>query len=252
MQISEPHNQRKKKGKVLMSIEKRLLAVIHAESVGQAHTNAEIARENGADGIFLINHNIEPEELLEIYKELRAEDEFNPGMFWIGLNFLGVQPDDVIKAVNYRARRADAVWVDNAGLNMREDNPTWELYRLRCLLERNPWKGMYFGGVAFKGQGLSKDPAKEAELAAPFLDVVTTSGPMTGYPPEVAKIEAMKKAIGEKPLAIASGISINNVHKFLPFADYFLMASNISKTFFQLDPEKVRELAQAIHAYKPT
>lgn len=63
------------------------------------------------------------------------------------------------------------------------------------------------------------------------------------------KIATMKKAIGDKPLAIASGITLENVENYLPYTEYFLVATGISHTFNELDPVKVGELCKAIHKY---
>jgi len=57
------------------------------------------------------------------------------------------------------------------------------------------WKGIYFGGVAFKYQEDVTDLAKVAVAAMPFLDVITTSGVGTGIAPNLEKIKHMKNAV---------------------------------------------------------
>jgi predicted TIM-barrel enzyme len=54
---------------------------------------------------------------------------------------------------------------------------------------------------------------------------------------------------GDYPLAIASGITPENIEKYLPYVDYFLVATGISKTFDEFDPEKRKLLAQKIHEF---
>lgn len=53
----------------------------------------------------------------------------------------------------------------------------------------------------------------------------------------------IREAVGNFPIAIASGISSLNVDLYTPYANYFLVSSAISKNFTELDPRKVRELA---------
>ena len=67
------------------------------------------------------------------------------------------------------------------------------------------------------------------------------------------KIKVIRDYAGpERRIAIASGISAENVDRFLDIANDFLVASSISKRNLQhladyLVPEKVDELARMIH-----
>jgi uncharacterized protein len=110
---------------------------------------------------------------------------------------------------------------------------------------------LYFGGTAFKGLGYAEDEdaEKAAKMATEFMDIVTTSGSETGEAAPVDKIVSMKKAIGDRSLAIASGITLDNVRVYLPYVDFFLVATGISRSFHELDAVKVRELAGVIHEY---
>lgn len=78
------------------------------------------------------------------------------------------------------------------------------------------------------------------------MDVVTTSGPGTGKAAAVEKIRTMKEALGDFPLAIASGITPENVSDYLPYADCFLVATGISRNFEQLDPARTHALVEAV------
>ena len=55
-----------------------------------------------------------------------------------------------------------------------------------------------------------------ARNAMPYMDVVTTSGPGTGKAAAPEKIRTIRQAIGDKPLAIASGVTPENVPDYLP------------------------------------
>ena len=62
-----------------------VLPVIHAESAEQSLRNAQISRDAGTDAIFLINHSILTEELLQIAAEVRKRF----GAWWIGIKGSG-------------------------------------------------------------------------------------------------------------------------------------------------------------------
>lgn len=197
----------------------KLLPVIHIKSVEQAVRNALLSQDCGAHGCFLIHHSAGREELLDAYAAVREV----VGDWWVGLNDLGRDGEKLLAGLP----SVDGLWVDS--------------------LERNKdvkanFSGMLFGGTAFKYQKRVNDVAEAARDAARLCDVVTTSGEGTGSAPAVDKIRTMKGAIGDKPLAIASGITPENVREFLPYTDYFLVATGISSSFHELDAAKVRSL----------
>ena len=51
-------------------------------------------------------------------------------------------------------------------------------------------------------------------------------------------------------LAIASGISSENIGQFLPFIDLYLVSTSISINFHELDESKVRALALIMAKYE--
>lgn len=118
--------------------------------------------------------------------------------------------------------------------------------KINSLRRRSEWQGLYFGGVAFKYQRPVLELEMAAMLAASYMDVITTSGPGTGLAAEVEKIRRMRAAIEDKPLAIASGITPENVKDYLGIADCFLVATGISRDFVTLDPEKLKHLMASV------
>jgi hypothetical protein len=220
-----------------------VLPVIHVVSAEQALRNARIAREAHADGVFLINHGMPWGELLRIHA--LVDDAF-PN-WWIGVNCLDLAPAEVFNKISDRVA---GVWVDDA--RIREDLP--EQTEAAALARARGAAGkpaLYFGGVAFKYQRPVDDVARAARIAAGYVDIVTTSGPATGRPADREKIAAMKAALGATPLAIASGITPENIGDYLPIADCFLVATGISSAFDELDPARVRTLVDRVHAYRP-
>jgi len=213
------------------------LPVIHVEDKEQAINQTRIALDNGADGIFLINHHISHSRLFEIFKEIR-ELFFNT---WIGINCLDLEPIQVIRKM---PKDVNGLWVDNAFINenLEYDEQEYANKVLKTIHNIN-WTGLYFGGVAFKYQKKVKDLIKTTEIACRYMDVITTSGEGTGIPPNVKKIEIMSQIVhkNKKKIAIASGISPKNIN-YYKMADIFMVATGISYDFYHLNPQLVRKL----------
>lgn len=220
-----------------------VLPVIHVASEEQALRNARIAREAHADGIFLINHGMRSDELLRIHDVV---DRALPD-WWVGVNCLDLTPAEVFSRISGRVA---GVWVDDA--RIREDLPEQaEAAAVARARAASGSKALYFGGVAFKYQRPVADVGRAARIAAGYVDVVTTSGPGTGQAADVEKLRAMRAALGATPLAVASGITPDNIGDYLPVADCFLVATGISSSFEELDPARVRALVDRVHAYRP-
>jgi predicted TIM-barrel enzyme len=217
-----------------------VLPVIHVESTDQALRNASIARGAGCAGVFLINHDMPFTELLDIHQSVSSEF---PG-WWIGVNLLDLPPEEVFRELG---EEVSGVWVDNARIDERYE-PQAEAEMIEAARVKSGWSGLYFGGVAFKYQRPVQDLARAARLAMDYMDVVTTSGPGTGQAAPRQKIQAMRQALGDFPLAIASGIAPANVHEVLDLADCFLVATGISRSFTEFDPGLVKALVSAIQA----
>ena len=214
-----------------------LLVVIHAKSVDQCVRNAFIARDNGARGAFLINHDISSSELLECYRAVKRPD------FWVGLNFLGLKQNEAIRRI---PEDADGLWVDHAGI---DDSPRANAAR-EFLIERRArnWSGLYFGGVAFKYQQPVDDLEGVARKAVPFVDVITTSGDATGKAPSVEKIWLMRRGAGDHPIAIASGMTPENVEPYMRHADCFIVATGLSdRESDELIPERIRLMTDKLN-----
>ena len=219
-----------------------ILPVIHVESFEQALRNVQIAYEEECDGVFLINHSIGHGDLLGIHGKIRSRF---PG-WWIGVNCLGLSPEDVFRHVD---ADVSGIWVDNAMIDERTDMQG-NAARIQSARVESGFTGLYFGGVAFKYQRQVEDLERAARISGTYLDVVTTSGPGTGRSASPEKIVAMKDALADCPLAIASGITPKNVHSYLDHADCFLVATGISKNFTQLDGRLVRELVTTVRSHE--
>jgi hypothetical protein len=200
-----------------------------------------MVRAAGGHGIFLINHMGHCKDLLAIHR--RLHEEFPD--WWIGVNCLDLDPEDVFERL---PDEVAGLWVDDARIDERTRDQS-EAEMIGKARQESGWNGLYFGGVAFKYQRPVEDLAGAAQIAVRYMDVVTTSGPGTGIAAARGKIAAMKEAVGDFSLAIASGITPENVGDYLEVADCFLVATGISRSFTELDPEKVSRLLDRVRAF---
>jgi hypothetical protein len=218
----------------------KFLPVIHVRDNEQAKANADIAFQNGADGVFLINHAMRAIELIDAYAYVRS---YYPKK-WIGLNFLDL---DLFQTPHYLPRTANGLWVDDSGVydtHVREG--VEEFYRkLESSMIRENRGLQYFGGVAFKYQ-ISVDPARATIQSIGCMDIITTSGVGTGKAPDVEKIKSMFAVAMGRPIAIASGLTPLNLHLFFPYIDYALVSTGISSDFEWLSAERVLEFKRTI------
>ncbi|MCB8943056.1 MAG: adenine phosphoribosyltransferase [Ardenticatenaceae bacterium] len=222
-----------------------VLPVIHVVNTAQAKLNAQIAYEAGADGVFLINHEDEGGErpltyrhLLDIHQEL---SQTIPG-WWLGVNCLDLPPHETFA---HLTPQVAGVWVDNAYIDERQTAQT-AAEQIAHSRQQSQWQGLYFGGVAFKYQREVADVARAAQTAVPYIDIITTSGTATGQAAHLHKIQQIRAAIGPHPLAIASGLTPENIAAYLPYANYFLVATGISRSFDSFDPARVRAFVQRV------
>lgn len=221
-----------------------VLPVVHVTDEAQAARNVERARLAGADGCFLINHEISWRELLKVHAFVAGE---HPD-FWLGVNCLGLRPEHVFGEITESVK---GVWTDNAEIHERDARqPLADMIRHRR--EESGWQGLFFGGTAFKLQRPVKELKRAAEIAVAYMDVITTSGAGTGIAAARSKIAMLREGCPNHALAIASGITPENVTDYLDLADCFLVATGISASSSELDLERMRLLIERVHDYRPT
>ncbi len=218
-----------------------VLPVIHVLDTERTLRNIDVLEGEGAPGFFLINHDFGVEPFLPIIREVRSA---KPDV-WMGLNFLavtGLEAFPALDALGAEGCRVDAYWADDARIDEKTDTQP-EAQAIEAA--RGAWDGLYFGGTAFKKQR-PVDPAdygRAARLAAGWLDVVTTSGPATGMEADDQKIGTFRAHVGDAPLALASGVTPENAHRYAR-ADAFLVATGINHdgNFYDIDPARLRRL----------
>ena len=217
-----------------------VLPVIHVETTSQTLRNAEVAYQAGANGAFLISmQGMRHEDLAKIHETARKEFP----TWWLGINYLDLPTIKVFDNLN---SNISGVWVDDAGINEWVEQQV-EAEKIQQARESSGWDGLYFGGVAFKYQRHVNRLEVVAQVATRFMDVVTTSGSGTGSAPDREKIFRMKASIDDRPLAIASGISPDNVGDYLDIADCFLVATSLLIPGTEdFDKRRVKDLIQAV------
>ena len=101
---------------------------------------------------------------------------------------------------------------------------------------------MLFGGVAYKLQPPPDHLDLTVANATKFVDVVVTSGDAVGIPPTFEKMRIVREAAGEHPVAIGGGLAPGNIKDYLPYADCFMVANGIYRSFHHFDPARSKPL----------
>lgn len=237
--------------KTFKSVGPAILPVIHVQDAAQTLRNVALALEEGVPGVFLINHDFPHTELLAVIRAVRGRF---PAL-WLGVNFLGVTGEEAFPVLGRLADEdvaVDAYWADDACIDEHAATQV-RAQAIDAARAASGWRGLYFGGTAFKKQRevSPRDYAEAAAIAARHMDAVTTSGVATGQAADLAKLDAFRRGCGEQALALASGVTPDNVQRYAPVVDAILVATgiNFAGDFYNIDAQRLRTLAlRARHA----
>lgn len=219
--------------------------VIHVESIDQVLSDLDVVRREQISGVFLIDHDADDDRLAAAAVAVRGED---PAIF-LGVNVIkrpAPQALDILGARLADVGAIDALWSDTMGLETGDaagHRAAWAQAR-----KRHGWTGVLFGGVAFKHQApvADDDLPRLARLAAELADVPTTSGAATGSAPSVEKLELLRSGLGLGPLAVASGVTPDNVSMYLPLVTHILVSTGISDADGRPDRASLARLLAAV------
>lgn len=205
----------------LLKMKTEIIPVIHKLTDEQVKANIEACLSVGISKIFLIDHRGGTHEQL-IADAIRLKSEYN---IWVGINLLGLTTEDALS----QDIAVDGLWCDAS---------------ITPVLAKSvrKFKGQFFGGLAFKYQPQPTDLESACKDSTLATDVATTSGPGTGKAATVTKIELLRSHLGNHPLAIASGVSIDNIESYKGLVNYLLVASSITDHNELIDVNKLSAL----------
>ena len=227
---------------------RRFFVVIHTITNGllQVFREAEISRQAGADGVFLIpdyakgNKRATTEDQF-LYLEKLKEKLPN---FSVGVNFL-VSPEMLVPRIYsispdlYQTDSSSALKIDKSRL------PNTEFFLgLAFKYSQN----VHLTGIALK---------EHCEKVSAIADVSTTSGDATGKEADIDKICEIRSYLSPySRLGIASGVTEENVLMYLQKGvTDFLVATSLIEKISEVDGSdilsfsKVSKMAEIIHAY---
>lgn len=239
-----------------------LIVALHSQHLEHALEGAKIAIDNGAHGVALVTYAIPPlsglafadriKEKFPYHKVLLNVLQRDPYKFRDKNRSRG--PKCIMESARYT--NIDGLITDIPvikGINPIADEPEYVDYADTLLQwqQENWWDKLYFWGFDFKGKHLinAKIYPSAVEQAKKYLDVITTSWLVTSVAPDIEKIIRIKSLAGDHPVGLASGVTSENIHEYLPYTDISIVATGISKDYYNLDPNKVAQLAKIIEQY---
>jgi hypothetical protein len=199
-----------------------IIPVIHMIDEDQVLDNIDLCKYVGINKVFLINHIVGVDELLKC--AYRVKQEYSD--IWVGINMLGVSTEI---ALSLPLSKIDALWCD-ASISAEKAK------------EVRKFEGLFFGGLAFKYQPQPTDLESACKEAIIATDIACTSGSGTGKAATVPKIRTIREYLGDHPMAIASGVSVENILSYKGLANYLLVASSITDKNEMIIKEKLIEL----------
>jgi len=216
---------------------KSLLPVIHILNEEQVLRNADLVFSCDVPGIFLIDMSGADSSTIQLAKTVKLAYPSKK----IGVNMLSYR-DNLLSLKAAESANLDMVWIDNPGLSSDSENPNAKA------IANIDTSVKIFGSVAFKTQRYEPSPEIAAKKAFDFGWVPTTSGVSTGVAADLDKIKRMSSVIPNS-LAIASGITPNNISNYIAFADYFLVATGLqNESFYEFDDTKVKKIMSFINS----
>ncbi|SNS51220.1 phosphoribosylanthranilate isomerase [Noviherbaspirillum humi] len=216
----------------------KIYPVIHHLDGDTSLEQARLAFHAGADGVFLISHDGRDAELPPVAAAIkRAYPERK-----VGLNMDDRPVAELARMVP--ALGLDMLWADYCGV---DSQGIAELGReLMQVAAEHPGLGI-FACVAFKYQKPEPDPPAAARFALEAGFMPTTSGSGTGIAAPLEKIRAMSAAVDGK-LAIASGMTCDNVAQFAPLLSAILVATGVSRDEHHFDETLLARFIELSHA----
>lgn len=218
-------------------MQRLVIPVIHHKEIDLTIEQAQIAKNAGADAVFLISHYNQDDVLPFLAQKIQKDINLQAG-----LNLLNTNVFDAIEICE--KHKINILWTDNAGVHSENPNKV-KMEMLEKTLQYHP-KLKFFAGVAFKYQEKEPNPGTAAIMALQRGFIPTTSGEATGQPPNLDKIISMFNKVGPH-LAVASGMTPENIWEYKKYLKYILVSTGVSKDEFRFDEVKLKKFIQASH-----
>jgi len=209
---------------------KPIIAMVHLkgdtpdEIFERAKEEIRIFEEDGVDGIMLENYYGNYYDLERILEYVSTSNLSIP----YGVNCLNVDAMGFELANRYNA---SYIQVDSVVGHVKpRDEATLEeffkLYRGNC-------KAYLIGGVRFKYQPVLSEKTVEEDLQIGMTrcDAIAVTENATGEETSMEKIELFRRNLGDFPLVIAAGVTLENAKKQLELGDIAIVGSYFKDTF---------------------
>lgn len=223
---------------------KVFLPVVHVWDVAHALKNAKLLYDHHVDGLFLINNNCSVDILIDAIKSVRREFPDK----WLGINILGISIRELFLKI--ADLDFDGLWLDSAMITEESEFQNIAEFIQDQLGSMN-FKGLYFGGIAFKYQRtVIKDLKKVIDIASSYVDVILTSGEATGMQIKEEKLKKFTELVKCNPLGIASGVTNKNLITSIKHADVFIVGTYIEHYVTgDIVEEKLEEMLKLFQMY---
>ncbi len=205
----------------------KIFPVIHLVDYDQVTKNIDTCLSLGVNQVFIINHLTNFNDLFFFANKARI----NYPELWVGVNVLDLTPRTVLDLkLPYKG-----YWFDKT-LTLEE-------------IEGKTITGEIFSGLNFKYQKQFHDDdlIKAIKLIKQTSTIACTSGVGTGHEAPIKKIENLRNLLGDFPLALASGVSADNIELYLPYVDYYLVASSITDKDEIINKDKLKKLIDKVN-----
>lgn len=210
----------------------KIIPVIHHTNEFLSMKKAEICAKNKAYGVFIISMISDNIGLSGLAKKIKIAF---PDLK-VGINLLGYSAlDSIYESLNYSL---DMTWSDCPIVTGSFITP--EAKAIEEEIQNT--NHLFFNSVAFKYQSIERN-VQQAVLNSKLLQFIpTTSGEATGKAANLTKIKSMKDSLKDYPLAIASGLTPDNIQQYTPYIEFGLVATGISDDFNNFNELKLQEI----------
>lgn len=209
----------------------KVIPVIHHIDTQTTIKNAAMCARLGAWGVALISMDTDNEELCAIGEVIK----WGYPNIKVGVNHLGESALESI-AKNLESE-LDFTWTDN---QLVKDGFVSELAH-QCSDALKNKNHLLFSAVSFKYQAKDSDPVQSTLKTYELGFIPTTSGAKTGASADLEYLKNLSSIIPQKTLAVASGLTPENVLVQKHYLGYGLVATGVSKDFHSFDEDLLKK-----------